>query len=159
MTRRTALTDPAAPTPRQLLRAAQRLAAGDAPAMAAAMAGIGYHALNDLLADREPSFMELLDDARRILALSPEERDRRHHILAMDALDLLLADACPTVVAQQQRRSASGSKGRREEALIQANRNLLRLLGTITHAELDEYQSLHQYTREPANDPAAWRAA
>jgi hypothetical protein len=70
----------------------------------------------------------------------------------MDALDLLLADACPTVVAQQQRRSAAGGRGRREEALIQANRNLLRLLGTITHAELDEYQSLHRYTREPAND-------
>lgn len=149
--------EPTAPTPRQRLKAAQRLAAGDAPAMAAALADIDHDRLRELLDSREPAFLELLAECRRLAAMPAAQREERQQGLAMDAIDLALVDGVAVTTSHFLRGSAAARASRREEALIQANRNLSRLLHTITHEQLDEYQNLGK--PKPANDMAPLGAA
>ena len=97
--------------------------------------------------------MELLAECRRLAAMSLAEREARQQQLAMDAVDLALLDGVAVTTSHFLRGSAAARASRREEALIQANRNLTRLLHTITHEQLDQFQNLGK--PKPANDGGA----
>ncbi len=154
MTRRASSPDPAEPTPNQLWMAAQRLAAGDAPATAAVMAGITHAALIDLIADRDPGFAELCGDCRRIHDMSPEETEQRMSRLALDSAERLMMAGNATVTLRYLRDDPAAKASRREAALTAANQNLLRMLHTLTWDELMQFRSLGRYaaSRPAAND-------
>lgn len=142
MTRRTASSDPAEPSPRQLWMAAQRLADGDSPGLAAVMSGIAHAALIGLVADRDAGFAELLADCRRVRDMSPDETAARMERLALDAAERLMMSDNATVTLRFLRDDPAAKAGRREAALTAANQNLLRMLHTISWEDLMEFRAL-----------------
>ena len=154
MTRRTASPAPAEPTPSQLWMAAQRLAAGDAPATAAVMAGLAHAVLIELIADRDPGFAELCIDCRRIHDMTPDETEQRLSRIAHDSAERLMMAGNATVTLRFLRDDPAAKGGRREAALNAANQNLLRMLHTISWEDLMEFRSLgrHAGPGTAAND-------
>ena len=142
MTRRAASPDPAEPSSRQLWMAAQRLADGDSPGLAAAMSGVAYQVLIDLIAGRDAGFAELLGDCRRVRDMTPEETAGRMERLALDAAERLMMSDNATVALRFLRDDPAAKAGRREAALNAANQNLLRMLHTISWEDLMEFRSL-----------------
>ncbi len=69
--RRVVVAEPGEPTPAALRLAAEHLALGDSPALAAAAAQLSRATLLELQAN-DPGFAELLADLRRILAMDQE---------------------------------------------------------------------------------------
>jgi hypothetical protein len=77
-------------TPRQRLRVAQRLAAGDSVEEAAGLVDVTYAAVDAVLDC--PRFQSLLAEQRAKLALSDEDWAQRIKVMARQAAELALAD-------------------------------------------------------------------
>jgi hypothetical protein len=156
MTRRPAAADPAPPEPHRLWMAAQRLADGDDPALAAVMAGLHGELLARLIDGRDPGFAALCADCRRVRALSPEATEARLGRLALDAAERLLMAGNATVTLRFLRDDPAAKASRREAALIAANQNLLRMLHHMSWEELTELRAGAAPPAPPAND-GGWR--
>src|SRR5690242_10885485 len=78
------------PTPRQLLVAAQLLAAGEPPALAAVQAGLSPSALAALR--DAPDFQALLQDCEALEAMPPDAQQARLRRLTLRAVERGLAE-------------------------------------------------------------------